>query len=210
MTSITHARIRPPAAVLFDMDGTLTRPRLDFARIRGELAVPARIGILEHLDALRAVDPDAADRLDDLLFRHEREAALAAEPNEGAEALLAALAARGIRCAVVTRNAASHAAITLRRLGFDMPVLVARDHARPKPAPDPVLLACARLEVAPSAAWFVGDGRDDILAGRAAGCPVTVLLTNGVEPMFTHRATHVIVRLAQLHDLLPAATPGAR
>ncbi|MCB1573628.1 MAG: HAD-IA family hydrolase, partial [Xanthomonadales bacterium] len=48
--------------------------------------------------------------------------------------------------------------------------LVAGDTlARRKPDPDPVLHACALLEVDPSRTLFVGDDLRDIEAGRAAG-----------------------------------------
>ncbi len=40
---------------------------------------------------------------------------------------------------------------------------------RAKPAPDMVLEACARLSVAPAAAWVGGDTEFDRAAARAAG-----------------------------------------
>jgi phosphoglycolate phosphatase-like HAD superfamily hydrolase len=40
---------------------------------------------------------------------------------------------------------------------------------RAKPAPDLVLHACAKLGVAPSEAWMVGDSRFDRGAAEAAG-----------------------------------------
>jgi phosphoglycolate phosphatase len=38
----------------------------------------------------------------------------------------------------------------------------------PKPAPDPLLLACSQAGVAPNTCLFVGDDERDIVAGRAA------------------------------------------
>lgn len=41
--------------------------------------------------------------------------------------------------------------------------------ARPKPAPDPLLLACERAGVAPHQCLYVGDDERDVIAGKAAG-----------------------------------------
>ncbi len=191
-----------PAAILFDMDGTLTRPRLDFDAIRREMGLPAGISILDGIALVRASEPARVPALEAILFRHEHEAALAAEPNEGAIEVVRDLVGRGLRCGIVTRNAAGHTRTTLDRLGMPIEVAVAREHAPPKPAPDPVLLACEQLGLPAAATWFVGDWRDDILAGEAAGCSATVLITNGRAPSFEHRATHTIERLSELLSLL--------
>lgn len=39
-----------------------------------------------------------------------------------------------------------------------------------KPAPDGPIAAARALGVEPAEAWLVGDGPQDVLAGRAAGC----------------------------------------
>jgi len=41
---------------------------------------------------------------------------------------------------------------------------------RPKPDPQPLIEMARTLGVDPRAAWVVGDGRQDMRAGRAAGC----------------------------------------
>lgn len=191
-----------PAAILFDMDGTLTRPRLDFDAIRREMGIPMGISILDGIAEVRASEPARVPELENILFRHEHEAAMAAEPNDGAVEVVRELVSRGLRCGIVTRNAAVHTQTTLNRLAMPIEVAVAREHAPPKPAPEPVLLACEQLGLAPPATWFVGDWRDDILAGEAAGCSATVLITNGRAPTFEHRATHTIARLSELLALL--------
>jgi len=49
------ATTRLPRAVLFDMDGTLTRPMLDFPRIKAEMG----IGTRPILEALAEMDEAA-------------------------------------------------------------------------------------------------------------------------------------------------------
>ena len=51
---------------------------------------------------------------------------------------------------------------------FDVLVTL-EDTTRHKPFPDPVLLACERLGIAPHEAVYVGDATWDIEAGKAAG-----------------------------------------
>jgi len=53
--------------------------------------------------------------------------------------------------------------------GFFRVVVTSRDVARPKPAPDMLLLAAQQLHLAPSELLFVGDSDLDRQAARAAG-----------------------------------------
>ncbi|MFC6082133.1 HAD family hydrolase [Sphaerisporangium aureirubrum] len=86
-------------------------------------------------------------------------------------AAVAGLAAAHASVAVVTAQAR-------RRIGMLLPpelagvvdtVIAHEDVQRPRPAPDGVRAALRMLGVAPGRAVFVGDGPDDMLAGRAAG-----------------------------------------
>jgi len=53
------------------------------------------------------------------------------------------------------------------------------DVRRRKPAPDAVLRACRELGVKPREAVLVGDTRNDMVAGRRAGCTTIGLKTKG-------------------------------
>lgn len=55
-------------------------------------------------------------------------------------------------------------------------LVCADDAARPKPFPDPLLLACDIAAVAPAGCVYVGDAERDIEAGRAAGMRTVVAL----------------------------------
>jgi phosphoglycolate phosphatase len=45
----------------------------------------------------------------------------------------------------------------------------------PKPAPDMLIAALAKLEAKPRESMFIGDSRIDVAAGNAAGLPVIFL-----------------------------------
>jgi phosphoglycolate phosphatase/AHBA synthesis associated protein len=77
---------------------------------------------------------------------------------------------RGIRTAVVTNTQRSLATLLVNRLGAAPETIVGGgDAQRGKPAPDLLLVACARLEIHPRETWMVGDSIYDKEAARAAG-----------------------------------------
>ena len=80
-----------PAAVLFDMDGTLTEPMLDFPRIKAEMG----IGDRPILEALAGMNPRERSIAETVLHRHEEEAARGSTLNPGCRELLEWLDARG-------------------------------------------------------------------------------------------------------------------
>src|SRR6187200_3347990 len=89
-----------PRAMLFDMDGTLTEPMLDFPRIKAEMGIGNR-PILEALTEMTASDRAAAEAV---LHRHEEEAATCSTLNPGCRELLAWLRERRMPLALITRN----------------------------------------------------------------------------------------------------------
>jgi HAD superfamily hydrolase (TIGR01509 family) len=96
----------------------------------------------------------------------------------GAEALLRAVAAHGLKLAVATsaRRDAAEGHLTRSGLRALIPVLVTRDDvARGKPHPDLYLLAARLLDVPPDACLAVEDSWNGIRAAHAAGMmPVMV------------------------------------
>ncbi|MCC4600860.1 HAD family hydrolase [Xanthomonas melonis] len=161
---------------VFDMDGTLTRPVHDFALIRRELDIPPEHDILHHLAALPAAQSRAKHAW---LLEHERALAEAAQPAAGALELVRALQGDGCRLGLLTRNARELAQVTLRAIGvgdaFAWDDIVGRDEAAPKPAPDGLQYFQRRWNVPAAALVMVGDHRNDLACGRAAGT-ATVLV----------------------------------
>jgi HAD superfamily hydrolase (TIGR01509 family) len=195
---ITPSRsARPPRAVLFDMDGTLTRPMLDFPRIKAEMG----IGTRPILEALAEMSPDARRAAEAVLLRHEEDAARGSTLNVGCREVLEWVRRRGIRTALITRNSRGSVAtvLALHRLAVDF--IVSRDDAAPKPDPRPLLLACERLGVSPGETWMVGDGQYDVEAGLAAGI-ATVWISHGRRREFAATPWNVAAGLCDLQALL--------
>ncbi len=88
----------------------------------------------------------------------------------GGPEVFAALAAHGLRTAVVTNTPHALARQLLARGGLRPETVVGTDDvAQPKPAPDCVLAALAWLEVPAGEALLLGDSRFDSAAAGAAG-----------------------------------------
>ena len=167
----------PIGGILFDMDGVVVRQRLDFPAIKAEIFGTTHGFILERMAAL---SPPERARAEALLERHETAAAADAEPMDGIVPFLAWMESRGLRRGLVTRNSRKSVEMVLARLALRFEAAVTREDAPPKPAPEPVWLACRRMRVPPSEAMLIGDFELDMQAGRRAGVR-TVLLRNPAQ-----------------------------
>ncbi len=189
-SAATLADLPAPGAILFDLDGTLvdTVGR----RIEGWLAAFAEIGI--HADAERIGGLVGADGK-----RLAREVAAAAGAtmsedeiaaiDRRAGAIFSELnptprpAARGARAAarlappeplaVVIATSSLGAQVTASVDALELParpLIVDGEHVEhAKPAPDLLLLAAERADVAPRGCWYVGRRRRDFLAATRRG-----------------------------------------
>jgi len=186
------------SAVIFDLDGTLTKPILDFDDIRYE------IGGIEGpiLEALPSLPDERRRRAEAILERHEREAAQQAVLYEGAVEVLHECRRRGHPVAILTRNARVNLAAVLERFGITIDASRTREDGAIKPSPEPVLSICEELGAAPELSWMVGDYRFDIESGRAAGTRTVLMIGDGPAPEFARQADHVISTLGQLLDVL--------
>ncbi len=194
---IAKSMLIPPKAVLFDMDGTITRPLLDFPRLKAEMGIDGR-PILEALADM----PDAdRRRAEAILHRHEEEAAANSTLGEGCHELLNLLEAGNIRRALITRNSRSSVQTVLRLHDLNFDVLVTREDGRFKPDPQPLHHACERLQIRPHEAWMVGDGQYDVEAGIAAGVP-TIWISHGKSRPFAAQPWKSAHNLPELTTML--------
>lgn len=169
-------------AVLFDFDGTLTKPgALNFPLLKETIGCPADVPILEFIEDL----PSSSQRTEALehLERFEKEAAVNSEPNVGAEELIHFLRSKGIGIGIITRNTRSSVKRALENFeDVDMTyfnVIVTRETpARLKPSGDGIILAAETLNVDVNQILMVGDFVFDVQAGQKAGC-LTAFLDYG-------------------------------
>ena len=167
--------------VIFDMDGTVTVPYVDWKALRAKIGAAPERTILDHIERL---PPDRAAWADRELRKTEQEAAERAAPNEGLKELVAYLDSKGIRTALVTNSHGKAMRTVIRRFGLKFDVTLSRDDGELKPSGDLIEQALRALDVQPDEAIKIGDGRYDVEACRRTGVRC-IYLTNG-RPAFDH------------------------
>lgn len=176
-----------PAAVLWDMDGTLVDTEPYWMAAEAPL-VESFGGTWSHEQALEMVGlglQDAArifqaagvrmgsqEIIDHLTDRVMHELAHTGVPfRPGARELLADLKAKGVPTALVTMSMGRMAKHVVDLIDFDaFDVVIAGDDAtRPKPHPDPYLQAAELLGIDPSDAVAIEDSPNGLRSAVASG-----------------------------------------
>ncbi|MGK2912938.1 MAG: HAD family hydrolase [Porticoccaceae bacterium] len=219
---MTASRYR---GVLFDLDGTLidtapdfaaclnlllateNRPPVGIADIR-ELITDGSAALISVAFGYTADDPRFEPLRQRFLTLYLANSAVASKPFPGIEPLLLQLGDRGIPWGIVTNKPDRYTRALLRDLPLTPPpatVICPDQVTHTKPHPEPVLLACRELDLAPADVIFIGDHRRDIDAGRTAGT-ATVAAAYGyvgdTDPPRHWGAHHLINAVAELHALL--------
>ncbi len=213
----------PYRCALFDIDGTLVdtvelivraldhtfRKHLGVQISRDELR--RTIGLPLHrqvrlFDHLVDFVPDHRAMEADEIAYYESHKHLEQVIPEAVEALKEAKRA-GMRVALVTSKNRLELETFLPRLnvnGWVDAVVSSSDVARPKPAPDSVLVALERLQASPSEAIFVGDTVYDIQCARGAGVRVIAVGwgAHPVEMLRAERPDWLFEEPAQLREFI--------
>ncbi|MFI2102553.1 HAD family hydrolase [Isoptericola sp. NPDC019693] len=199
-----------PAAVLWDMDGTLVDTEPYWIRAEHEL-VAEHGGTWSHEQALQlvgnaltvsaailrdqgGVDLPVDEIVERLLGRVVEQVRERVPWQPGALELLTSLADAGVPCALVTMSYASFADEVVSRApaGVFATLVTGDQVTRGKPDPEPYLLAAERLGVDAASCVAIEDSPTGIASARAAG-----IATLGVE---------AVVPVPQLDGLSRAAS----
>jgi len=185
-------------AVIFDLDGTLTVPYLDFDAIRAEIG-----GIQGPiLEALAGKSEAEKTRAFEIIHRHELDAAENSQLQEGAYEMLRTLRTEGRKIGLLTRNRHDSVERICAKHDLSFDVIVTREDGPIKPDPFGVTHACRMLGVQPEASCVVGDYLYDLIAGRRAGAISILLSVNQRYKEFLTEADYVIDRLPELPELI--------
>jgi len=182
------------SAVIFDLDGTLTKPYLDFDAIRAEIGIAAG----PILEAMSRMTPGERESAEAVLIRHEWDAARNGTLYDGAVEVVAACRRCGYPVAVLTRNTRATVDHIIDKHGFVFDAIRTREDGAIKPSAEPVLSLCDELAADPRRSWMVGDYLFDIMSGEAAGAGTVLMIGDAPAPEFASRADHVIRELREL------------
>ena len=218
-------------ALAFDLDGTLCDTLPDLAAAANATRVASGLAPLP-VPRIESYVGDGIPRLVHRLLLDAREGdapavqhaaayqyftdyyrdhlCVASRLYDGVAATLAVLRARNLPLAVITNKNEALA----RRLLADLHIaehfaLIYGGDTLPekKPAPLPLITAAEALGVAPAQMLMVGDSANDILAAKAAGCPVAAVTFGYADTRRLHdtpatRANYLIDQFAALLDLV--------
>jgi phosphoglycolate phosphatase len=187
----------PPRAVLFDLDGTLIDSRGDLAAACNHALVSVGRAPLSE-DVVAGFVGDGARMLlsralavtsdDTLLDRaltafhryYEDHAAVYTTVMPGAREILDALGDRPVALVTNKPRGATMAVLRALDLGDRFAAVRTGSDGPLKPDPRAIVDVLHWIRIEPKDAWVVGDGEQDVRAGRAAGCQ-TVGVRGGLQ-----------------------------
>ena len=185
--------------IIFDLDGVLVKSHLDFRLISREIfGSQEKKPILEGINNIKSQEKRA--RAWKILEKHEKKAALNCTLTSGITELFKFLEQRGIKRSIVTRNSKKSICIILNRFKLSFNGIVSREDAPPKPAKEPVLLACRKMEISPKETIFLGDYEFDMISGRKAGVITALLRSNNQS--FSENADVVVDSISEFTKLV--------
>jgi phosphoglycolate phosphatase len=216
--SISSTPIERPQAVLFDLDGTLIDSRLDIAAacnhaLEAVGREPLPVNTIARFvgDGARMLVARALGELADAPLVDRALAAFhpyyEAHPAEhtrvlpGVTELLDALGDRPLGICTNKPRGATMACLDALGLTSRFVSIRAGGDGPLKPDPAAVTAALASMRVDARHTWMVGDGEQDILAGRGAGC-LTVGVRGGFQADERLEAAKPDFLLGSIADLI--------
>jgi HAD superfamily hydrolase (TIGR01549 family) len=195
---VTADRLPPPAAILFDLDGTLIdtyrlylecyrralEPHLGYAPTDTEIAARRPSSERRFLTDWLGERRGAECHVEMRRLYAERFADLFEGQYPGVPEMLAALQTAGLRLGIVTGKGREAWDVTQMNLDVGSWDVVVTDddvHAA-KPDPAGLLAAAEALGIAPEQAVYIGDSTVDMKAGRNAGMRIGAALWAKTAP----------------------------
>lgn len=217
--AFTAERDNPKRAVVFDLDGVLVDSfevmRKAFTVAYAEVVGDDQAPFDEYNKHLGRYFPDIMRimglplAMEEPFVRESYRLAHQVPVFDGVREMLQELRERGFRLAVATGKSGRRARSLLHELGilsmFEH-VIGSDEVARPKPAPDIVLLALDLLDVRPEEAMMIGDAVTDLASARGAGVSAVaaVWADTDVVALLEADPDAVLRRPVDLLELCPA------
>lgn len=213
-------QLRPPAALLFDLDGTLIDSAPDFYGVVNSLRAEDGRPALPHETIREQVSngglalgcltfevtpehPDAPIMRQRLLDRYMEMIGSASQLFPYFDQLLDACEQKGIPWGIITNKPRVFTEVLLKRLNIHCPVVVCPDDvSQSKPSPEGLFLAAKALKVNAKDCWYVGDHIRDIEAAKQAEMLSIAALFGYIEADDNPKDWHADIYIEQPQDLL--------
>ncbi|MHA2425464.1 MAG: HAD family hydrolase [Candidatus Thorarchaeota archaeon] len=181
-------------ALVFDMDGTITRLTLPLEAMRRDTKkyyISKRLPpeLIEPADGISSTTGKARDyflnngiapeewdimetEMDKILNQHEGFAAATATPIDGSLEIVSTLREAGFKLAILTNNGRPALNKIMKQIplqdNFDF-IVTRHESPKPKPFPDGLLEVTSKLGLDPSEVVYIGDALIDATAAGRAG-----------------------------------------
>ncbi len=185
-------------AVIFDLDGTITKPVLDFDKIRAEIGITSG----PVWETIVAMPYEQRKRAEQILLRYELQAAESAQLNNGAKEIFDILARQKIQTAILTRNCFRAWQIVRDKFRLNVPYAFTRENGPIKPNPLAVTQIIQAMNISPINTLVVGDYLFDIQAGNLAGTQTALIVHNNNIPDYANLADYVISNLFEIIEII--------
>ena len=190
----------PIKAVIFDLDGTITQPYLDFDAIREDMGLPKDSGPI--LESMLKMNPRQRRRLEEILHKHEQKAVTESTLNPGARETLESLRQAGILIGILTRNLRANALAIARKHNLQFDAVLGREEGPAKPDAFGVMQICREFGVEPPETMLVGDYLFDLLCAKAAGAVAVLLANHSQADDFAEHADFCIENIRQILQII--------
>jgi HAD superfamily hydrolase (TIGR01549 family) len=183
--------------LIFDMDGTLTVPAIDFISVRREL------GILEG-DLVPIIEAWPEERRNwawQLIEKYEDAVRAQTKLQTGVYTALVKFRNANIKLGILTRNSQKGVDALLNILDIEFDAILTREHPHIKPAPEPVWEIAKSWNMSPETILVIGDYIHDIECGNAAGAKSCFFANPGMTS-YAALADFTVASFAELETLV--------
>jgi HAD superfamily hydrolase (TIGR01549 family) len=184
--------------IIFDMDGTLTVPLIDFRKIREEINAPEGEDLAELIDSWPEPRRSEAWKI---IEKYELYAIENNRLQTGVEHALKRFSKAGISLAIITRNTHRSTNALLEKLPVKFNPVLTREFPFIKPAPEPVLHILESWQIKPDECLMIGDYIHDIQSANSAGA-LSCYFKNPDVKHWDEHADFTVSSYRELEDLI--------
>ncbi len=187
-------------AVIFDLDGTITEPYLDFDAIREEIGLEKNAGPI--LELMEKMPESRRQQIEKILYLYEQKAVEQSKLSEGTTHTLDNLRQAGISIGILTRNRHQNAMAVARKHNLQFDIVVGREQGPVKPDAFGVLHICEHLGVKACETLMVGDYLFDLQCAKAAGATAVLLKNHSEAEEFAQYADFTIEKIDEVLQII--------
>ena len=184
--------------IIFDMDGTLTIPSINFTELRNVLGISPNQDLL---GVLSSFNEEQKKHHLETIERFELEALKNTKLQPEVNSVLIAFSKANIKMGIITRNSFISAEKVLSLIDVDFEPILTREFTPVKPNPAPINHILKHWGVLPEDALMVGDYQDDIICGTNAGTH-TCFFSNPDQASFSELADFTISSFLELKEII--------